>query len=362
MGQALGDVLLAEGRFGGKADRQKCLSYLSAYTVRMSRRQAKKQAAPSRGRRVVPRAVPEPLAGGWRAQRFGGMTVLRAAALERLPWLVHGFSTRPGGESRLGAENVLNLGATEWDTAEAVAANRAAFLRAVLTAGSRAADGSVADRLVTLRQCHSDFIHAVNAVPERMTAGDGLLTQTAGLLLAVRTADCLPILIADTRHRAVAAVHAGWRGTLARVAEKALGRMRMQFGTRPEDVVVVLGPAIGGCCYEVGPEVVQAFAARFAAAEEWFEGPFTRLAANDDPAPFPWLSMTPPGHEAPPARARLDLRAANRWQLAAAGVPAEQIVSSELCTGCRTDLLFSHRRERGRTGRLLAVIGISGDA
>ena len=198
----------------------------------------------------------------------------------------------------------------------------------------------------------------MSAPIEETVAGDALLTRIPGLLLAVRTADCLPILLADTRHRAVAAVHAGWRGTLARISEKALGRMKMEFDTRPEDVVAALGPAIGGCCYEVGPDVVQAYAAKFPSARAWFEGPFERLAANDDPAPFPWLSMTPPGHEVPPLRARLDLRAANRWQLTEAGVPPAQIVTSELCTACRTDLFFSHRRERGRTGRLLAVIGI----
>ena len=295
---------------------------------------------------------------GWRAQDACGVTVLRAAAFDREPWLVHGFSTRPGGKSRLGAETVLNLGSAEWDTAEAVAENHAVFLRAVAAPGPRALDGPRGAHLVTLRQCHSDVIHAVKAPPAERVAGDALLTSTPGLLLAVRTADCLPILLADPRRRAVAVVHAGWRGTLARITQKTLGRMKMEFGTRAGDVVAALGPAIGGCCYEVGPEVVQAYAAQFAAAREWFDGPFERLAANDAPAPFPWLSMTPPGHEAPAPRARLDLRAANRWQLMAAGVSPLRIVSSELCTACRTDLLFSHRRERGRTGRMLAVIGI----
>jgi YfiH family protein len=272
-------------------------------------------------------------------------------AFERFPWLVHGFSTRRGGTSRLGDESVLNLGATDWDTPKALAANRAAFLRAL---GPRKA----ASALVTLRQCHSDVIHTVLSAPTETLRGDALLTRAPGLLLAVQTADCVPILLADKRQRAIAAVHAGWRGTLARIAQKALGRMRMEFGTRPEDVFAVLGPAIGGCCYEVGPEVTQAFAAQFSTAQEWFQGPFDQLAAGDDPAPFPWLSMTPPGHDAPSPRAHLDLRAANRWQLQDAGVPPAQITSIGLCTACRTDLLFSHRREHGRTGRLMAAIGL----
>jgi YfiH family protein len=249
----------------------------------------------------------------------------------------------------LGESRVLNLGSTEWDSDEAVRENRVAFLRAV--GGGRAA-------LVTLRQCHTDVIHLVGAASGHALRGDALITRAHGLLLAVQTADCVPILLADRRTRAVAAVHAGWRGTLARITEKALGRMKMEFDTRAQDVVAALGPAIGGCCYEVGPEVAQAFAAQFADARDWFEGPFERLAGGDDPAPFPWLSMTPPGHDAPAPRVRLDLRAANRRQLEAAGVPAAHIVSSALCTSCRTDLLFSHRRERGRTGRLMSVVGI----
>ena len=286
---------------------------------------------------------------GWRIACTRGITVLEARALKILPWLVHGFSTRPGGVSVLGDSRVLNLGSAEWDSTEAVAANRMAFLQSL---GARRA------ALARLRQCHSDVIHRVDASLARPLRGDALLTRAPGVLLAVQAADCVPILLADRRRHAVAAVHAGWRGTLARIAEKALGRMRMEFDTRAEDVLAVLGPAIGSCCYEVGPEVAQAFAGQFGDAREWFEGPFDRLATGDDPAPFPWLSMTPPGHEAPAPRVRLDLRAANRRQLEAAGVPRAQIVVSALCTACRTDLLFSHRRENGRTGRMMAVIGI----
>ena len=303
------------------------------------------------------RPAAPPSAQDWHTIRSGDVLVLRAAALESLSWLVHGFSTRPGGASRLGKERVLNLGTVEWDDDSALAANRSRFLSALLPRSSKA-NGHAGTPLVTLRQCHSDLLHRVDSPAGEISAGDALLSAAQGVLLAVRTADCLPVLLADTRLRAVCAVHAGWRGTLARIAQKAVGRMRMEFGTRAEDIVAVLGPAIAGCCYEVGPEVVQVFAGRFAAAREWFDGPFEQLAARDEPAPFPWLSMTPPGHDAAPPRARLDLRAANRWQLREAGVPAGQIVSSPLCTACRTDLLFSHRREQGRTGRMLAVIGV----
>jgi hypothetical protein len=181
-------------------------------------------------------------------------------------------------------------------------------------------------------------------------------------LLTVQTADCVPVLLADRKRRVVAAVHAGWRGTLARVVVKTLGRMRFEFGTRPEDVVAAIGPSIGRCCYEVGPEVAQAFAGQFATAADWFDGPFERLAFGEEPNPLPWLNMMPPGHQPEPERVWLDLRASNRWQLEDAGVAARNIAVSTLCTACRTDLLFSYRREGAGTGRLMAAIGIRAGA
>jgi YfiH family protein len=211
--------------------------------------------------------------------------------------------------------------------------------------------------LVTVRQIHSDVIHVVAAPAAEAPKADALATRTPGLLLGVQTADCVPILLADTRQRVVAAIHAGWRGTLARIAMKTLGRMRMEFGTRPRDVVAALGPAIGRCCYEVGPEVAQAFAAQFPDAADWFDGPFEQLAHGEEPLWLPWLTMMPPGHVPPPPRVQLDLRAANRWQLADAGVPESKIAVNDLCTACRTDLLFSYRREGVKSGRMMAVIG-----
>ena len=300
----------------------------------------------------------------WTTLRSGELQIIQATALAKLPWLVHAFSTRTGGTSRLegspDGQGVLNLGFTGWDTRENVLANRAKLVSA-LHAGRM--------KLVTLRQIHSDVVHVLDAFldsvqralpPGHLAAprGDAAITRAPRWLLGVQTADCVPILMADTRQHAVAAVHAGWRGTLRRIAAKTLGRMQMAFGTRPEDVVAVLGPAIGRCCYEVGPEVAQAYAGQFAQAREWFDGPFDQLATSEEPNALKWLSMTPPGHDLPPPRVRLDLRAANRWQLLDAGAKATNIISSELCTSCRTDLLFSYRREHACTGRLMAIIGL----
>ncbi len=295
------------------------------------------------------RATPRDCGTAWVIRRARGLQVLESRALEKLAWLVHGFSTRPGGSSVLEGKPALNLGFTEWDERERVGANREKFLAAL---GARDLP------LVTLRQFHSDVIHVAAPPAAEAPKADALITGTPGLLLGVQTADCVPILLADTRQHVVAAIHAGWRGTLARIAVKTLGRMTMEFGTRPRDVVAALGPAIGRGCYEVGPEVAQAFAAQFPPAADWFDGPFEQLAHGEEPLWLPWLTMMPPGHLLPPPRVQLDLRASNRWQLVDAGVPEKQIAVSDLCTACHPDLLFSYRREGAKTGRLMAVIGI----
>jgi polyphenol oxidase len=301
---------------------------------------------------------------GWKLRSSGDLQILEAPALASLNWLVHGFSTRLGGVSELAAlvsnvktkakaECVLNLGFTDWDSRDNVAENRKRFFSAI---------GAGAMRVVTLRQVHSDIVHYVSgpspAPGTEAPKGDALFTRECGVLLAVQTADCIPILLADTKRKAVAAIHAGWRGTLQRIAEKTLGRMQMEFGTQPKDVVAALGPGIGRCCYEVGHDVAGQFAAKFANAREWFEGPFDSVALGEnDPNRLPWLTMKPPGHAPPPERVHLDLIAANRSTLMEAGVAAQNISASGFCTACRTDLLFSYRRER-TTGRLMAAIGI----
>jgi YfiH family protein len=302
----------------------------------------------------------------WRIRRARGLRILQAPAFAGLDWLVHAFSTRPGGASELKtvcdsqekSESVLNLGFTDWDRREHVLDNRGKFFAAV---------GAGKMRMVALRQIHSDIVHRVDAAEtlapgsvsrEVVLQGDALFTRERGALLVVQTADCIPILLADRKRRAVAAIHAGWRGTLRRIAEKTLGRMQMEFGTQAKDVIAALGPGIGQCCYEVGEDVAKEFAALFPNARDWFEGPFDRLASGEnDPTWLPWLTMRPPGHQPPSPRARLNLIAANRAILAGAGVAPGNIFSSGLCTACRPDLLFSFRREK-TTGRLMAAIGI----
>jgi len=312
----------------------------------------------------------------WKLRRTGGLRVLEAPTLARLDWLVHGFSTRPGGASELKAaregretrEKVLNLGFTDWDKSDRVRDNRQKFFRAI---------GASKARVIALRQIHSDVVHVINSgnkpagdadssgtnSPRKQSQdappqGDALITRQPGVLLAVQTADCVPILLADPKRRAIAAIHSGWRGTVRRIAAKALGRMQIEFGTKPQDVIAALGPGIGQSCYEVGTEVASEFQAQFPGAREWFEGPFDRLADSDnDPNWLPWLTMKPPGHAPPPPRVHLDLTAANRAILEEAGMAARNISSSGLCTACRSDLFFSFRKERA-TGRMMAAISI----
>ncbi len=307
---------------------------------------ARKKAAP---RKRSGKRLPAAASAKWTLRRAGGLRILEAPALGRLGWLVHVFSTRTGGASEDGA---LNLGFTDGDSRARVLENRAKFLGAI------AADKM---RTVTLRQIHSDIVHradAPEAAAAEAPAADALIAREPGVLLVVQTADCVPILLADTKRRAIAAIHSGWRGTHRRIAAKALGRMQLEFGTRPEDVIAALGPGIGRCCYEVGAEVARDFDAQFPNAREWFDGPFDALASGEnDPNWLPWLTMKPPGHPPPPLRVHLDLIAANRAILADAGIPARQISSSGFCTACRTDLFFSYRRERS-TGRMMAAIGI----
>jgi len=285
----------------------------------------------------------------WIERKVRDVQVLQVPVLAKLPWLIHGFSTKPGGSSNQNGEKVLNLGFTEWDTKENVLENRRRF-QSVLSAADL--------KLISLKQIHSDVIHLFDTAPAETCRGDASVTNRPGLLLAVQTADCVPILLVDPKKRAIAAVHAGWRGTLQRIVTKAIGKMQMEFGTKPADLLAAIGPSIGGCCYEVGTEVAIQFQSQFAEAPDWFD----EFRTGDEPNPIQWLNMMPPGHQPPPKNVLLDLRKANRSQLLGAGLRTPNISFSDLCTACRRDLLFSYRKEGAQSGRLFSVIGIRSDA
>ncbi len=279
------------------------------------------------------------------------LQILRADNLDAVPWFIHGFSTRQGGFSKPYGGNALNLGFTKHDAHNAVERNRQAFIKEL---GAKRAGLS---SLITLRQIHSDLILHIASSNETNLVGDGLITATPGLMLAIQTADCLPIILVDATNRAVGVFHAGWRGTLQRIIEKGVGEMRRHFGTSPRDLKAAIGPGIHQCCYEVGQEVRDKFSSQFAYAAELF-----REVKDSDPVrekyPLLFLTARAPGHGDLPTRLFLDLVEANRRQLVDIGVIAKNIEASLFCTSCRQDLLFSYRAEKGITGRMLAVAGI----
>ena len=270
---------------------------------------------------------------------------MQLAPFAKLPWLIHGFSTRTGGVSELQGQQVLNLGFQEWDSRENVISNRERFQSAL---------GAEDSTLIPLQQIHSDLIHLFSSSPAQPCSGDASATNCPGLLLGVQTADCVPILLVDPRKHAVSAVHAGWRGTLSRIAEKAIGRMRLEFGSQPRDILAAIGPSIGPCCYEVGADLVTKFTAQFADGAEYFDEPLS----GEEPNPLQWLNMRPPGHQPPPKNVRLDLGKANRSQLETAQVRPENIFSCDLCTACNPSLLFSYRKQGPVSGRQIAAVGI----
>jgi YfiH family protein len=262
---------------------------------------------------------------------------VQAAFLRQTCGIVHAFSTRQGGVSRPPFAT-LNLGQSVGDDPGAVNANRRRFFGAF---------GLDLNQVVRARQVHGDGVLRVDAplterpgfphclVDERADY-DALITELPGLALVVSTADCLPILIHDPVHRAIAAVHAGWRGTAKGVAPRAIRAMWEAYGTNPSDCRAAIGPGIRRCCFEVDAAVIEKMAA---ALPEWE----SHITAN---RPDHWL---------------LDLAGVNRALLEGAGLFPDRIEDVGLCTSCRTDLFFSHRVEKGRTGRMMNFILLKAD-
>jgi polyphenol oxidase len=297
-----------------------------------------------------------------RASNATQLRILQVRQLSRYPWLLHGFSTRVGGFSRAYQARDLNLGFTKDDSPAVVERNRRAFLKKLGAVAKARGERYLAGPfwpLVTLQQIHSDIIHRVDSVPADPRPGDGMITATPGLLLAIQAADCLPVILIDARRRAVGVFHAGWRGTVQRIVEKGVGEMFRGFGSRPRDLKAAIGPGIQGCCYQVGEEVRAKFESQFSYAAQLF-----REVKESDPVrekyPLLFLTARAPGHGELPPKILLDLAEANRQQLLAAGVPKKNIEASPLCTSCHPELLFSHRAEKGKTGRMMGVAGIRG--
>lgn len=267
------------------------------------------------------------------------------------PWLRHGFSTRQGGKSIVYGGQSLNLGWTKEDDPKAVAENRKNFVAAV----EQVEPADAAMRLVTVRQVHSGMVRIIRssdgardgaletAEGKAVFEGDGLVTDVPRVLIAVGTADCVPVLVVDAANRAVGAFHAGWRGTAAKIAEQGIDLMHKEYGSRPEDLLAAIGPSIGPCCYIVGDEVCKAFDSQFSYSDQLFR------STEDSPSGENQFFV--------------DLWAANQRQLLAAGLAPESITVVDECTACTRDAAgnrryFSHRAEQGVTGRMLNAIGV----
>jgi YfiH family protein len=227
-----------------------------------------------------------------------GGRLLTVPRFEGVPWLVHGFGTREWKEGDFSSDLRLK-----------------------------------SFRLVVMNQVHSDVAHVLRELPGRRLDGDALVTARPGLLLTVKTADCLPVLLVDTGKKAVAAVHCGWRSTHKRILGRVVEILGKEFGSNPADILAAFGPCIGPACYEVGEDVRNLFEAS--------GFPVQVLKAR------------------PGARGKflLDLRRANAWVLEEAGLKAENILSVERCTHCDPRLL-SYRRDKDKDDRMFNFIGL----
>lgn len=251
------------------------------------------------------------------------------AALEQYPFLRYGFSTRLGGVSR-GIFASMNLGFHRGDTDEHVIENYHRICESI---------GICSEHLVCNDQVHKTQVRVAGKADwgmgfckERDYAEiDAQITNEPGVPLVVFGADCVPLFLVDPVKRVIGAAHAGWKGTVGRIGAITVRRMTEEFGTKPSDVHVVIGPSIGACCYEVGEEVAECFAAEFASSEQL---------------------LTPKDN----GKYMLDLWTANRLSLQEAGVMAEHITTSGLCTMCRQDLFFSHRATEGKRGSMAGFL------
>ena len=260
----------------------------------------------------------------WRENN--GVKTLVCRALEAAGF-ANGFSTRLGGVSPFPGGD-LNLAGFDDDTAENIHENRRRFLKVF--------GGEF--QLATAWQVHGDTVRTVRSVEDVRNSeerADAIISDLENVLVGVKTADCVPVLIGDPKTRAFAAVHAGWRGTVSSIASKVVKKLIENLGSSPKDLICAIGPAACGRNYEIGSDVIDAFAANFSGSEKYF-------------------SPTREGH------ALVDLHLANKDQLIDCGIMADNIYTAPFCTRERPDLFFSYRLEKqkyGKTGRLLSVIG-----
>lgn len=266
--------------------------------------------------------------------RAGEVEYLTFPLLEQTGIVRHLFSTRVGGVSE-GIYGTMNLSYTRGDRKEAVDEN---FRRIAAVLGCRVEDIVCSDQTHTVNLRVASRADGGKGIvrPRDYTDVDGLLTDEPGLVLATFYADCVPLYFVDTRRRAVALAHSGWRGTVARMGRCVTEKMREVYGTDPADIVAAIGPSICQECYEVGEDVAEAFAAEFRG-----DGQADEILSGKGKGKY-----------------QLDLWRANEIVLAEAGISAEQIQVTDLCTCHNSSYLFSHRASHGKRGNLGAFLGL----
>lgn len=260
-----------------------------------------------------------------------GVQYIKFNILDDIPFVKHGFSTRIGGISK-GEYNSLNVGLNTGDIKDDAEANIKIFASAV---------GVNYEDLVLSDQIHSDIVKSVYTkdkgkgyMIERDYNGiDALVTNEKGIPLMTIFADCVPIFFVDPIKKVIGLAHAGWKGTMLQIGKRTVEAMNEKYGSKMDEILAVIGPSIGKCCYEVDNVVVEKFNEKYS-----------------DPLAF----VLPKGEN----KYMLDLWKANKIGLLEAGLLDENITISNLCTSCNTDMFYSYRKEKGNTGRMGAILEI----
>lgn len=282
-------------------------------------------------------------------RRKGEVSYLEFPALKKIPFLNHGFSTREGGVSE-GYLGTMNLSYTRGDNPDSVDENFRRICDAL---------GMDTGNLVLSDQIHETLVKRVgkkdcqgeNLREKKLSGVDGMITNESGVILCTSYADCVPLYFVDTVHKAIGHSHSGWRGTVGKIGAITVKRMQEEYSTRPQELVVVIGPSICQSCYEVSQDVADAFS-------DFVDAKIIAKTQNMDKTEVEQMIeavCVPVGEE----KYHLDLWLANKLICMEAGIPKEHISVSCVCTCCNSKLLYSHRASHGKRGNLAGFLSIN---
>lgn len=261
-----------------------------------------------------------------------GVPYISFHALDKIPWIKNGFSTRAGGVST-GCLSSLNLGFTRGDKEENVRKNHEIIARAI---------GFQAENIISSHQTHTTNVRIMGKDdcgkgvyrPRDYEDVDGMITNEKGVVLATYFADCVPLYMVDIKNKAIGLSHSGWRGTVGKIGKATIEQMQKTYGTDPENVIACIGPSICQDCYEISRDVAEEF-------ESAFPDNVCDILINKGNGKY-----------------QLNLWKANQLVFEETGVPSENIFVTDICTCCNTDILYSHRGHNGKRGNLAAFLTI----